>query len=181
MRRRIRICGCRPATTSRSWLASLRASIRFASTSNGGSSFNGMAAEVRRRASIWMTTAIGEVTVLTTKRRPASVGEILVKEFMEPMGLTQGALADAMGVQRKHVNELCNNRRNVTAPTALILARVFGNSPDFWLNVQRRSDLWEAMHSPLVGMLADRDIWRAFARFGAFGLCWNGTAFQSGR
>ena len=52
------------------------------------------------------------------------------------------------GVQRKHVNELCNDRRHVTAATALILARVFGNSPDFWLNVQRRSDLWEAMHSP---------------------------------
>jgi len=67
---------------------------------------------------------------------------------MEPMGLTQGALAKAMGVQRKHVNELCNNRRGVTAPTALILARVFGNSADFWLNVQRRSDLWEAMNSP---------------------------------
>jgi addiction module HigA family antidote len=46
------------------------------------------------------------------------------------------------------VNELCNDRRNVTAATALILARVFGNSPDFWLNVQRRSDLWEAMNSP---------------------------------
>ena len=86
--------------------------------------------------------------MLTTKRKPATVGEILVKEFMQPLGLTQGALADAMGVQRKHVNELCNSRRNVTAPTALILARVFGNSPDFWLNVQRRSDLWEAMHSP---------------------------------
>jgi addiction module HigA family antidote len=85
--------------------------------------------------------------MLTTKRKPANVGEILVEEFMEPMGLTQGALAEAMGVQRKHVNELCNNRRNVTAPTALILARVFGNTPDFWLNVQRRSDLWEAMHS----------------------------------
>ncbi len=53
-----------------------------------------------------------------------------------------------MGVQRKHVNELCTGRRNATAPTALILARVFGNSADFWLNVQRRSDLWEAMHSP---------------------------------
>jgi addiction module HigA family antidote len=64
------------------------------------------------------------------------------------MGLTQGVLAAAMGVQRKHVNELCNNRRAVMAPTALVLARVFGNSPDFWLNVQRRSDLWEAMHSP---------------------------------
>jgi addiction module HigA family antidote len=86
--------------------------------------------------------------MLMTKRKPVGVGEILVQEFMEPMGLTQGALAKAMGVQRKHVNELCNNRRTVTAPTALILARVFGNSPEFWLNVQRRSDLWEAMNSP---------------------------------
>jgi addiction module HigA family antidote len=94
--------------------------------------------------------------MLTTKRKPASVGEILVEEFMNPMGLTQGALAEAMGVQRKHVNELCNNRRNVTAPSALILARVFGNSPDFWLNVQRRSDLWEAMHSPRERERIDR-------------------------
>jgi addiction module HigA family antidote len=86
--------------------------------------------------------------MLTTKRRPASVGEILTEEFMQPLGLTQGALAEAMGVQRKHVNELCNDRRSVTAATALILARVFGNSPDFWLNVQRRSDLWKAMNSP---------------------------------
>ena len=86
--------------------------------------------------------------MLMTKRKPVSVGEILTKEFLEPMGLTQGALAKAMGVQRKHVNELCDNRRNVTASTALILARVFGNSPEFWLNVQRRNDLWEATHSP---------------------------------
>jgi addiction module HigA family antidote len=85
--------------------------------------------------------------MLMTKRKPASVAEILVEEFMAPMGLTQTALAKAMGVQRKHVNELCNKRRAVTAATALILARVFGNSPDFWLNVQRRSDLWEAMNS----------------------------------
>jgi antitoxin HigA-1 len=86
--------------------------------------------------------------MLATKRKPASVGEILVEEFMEPMGLTQGALAKAMGVQRKHVNELCKNRRNITAPTALTLARVFGNSADYWLNAQWRSDLWKAMHSP---------------------------------
>ena len=86
--------------------------------------------------------------MLMTKRKPATVGEILVQEFMEPMGLTQTVLAKAMGVQRKHVNELCNGRRAVTAPTALILARVFGNSPDFWLNVQRRNDIWDAMHSP---------------------------------
>lgn len=86
--------------------------------------------------------------MLMTKRKPVSVGEILTEEFMTPMGLTQAAVAEAMGVQRKHVNELCNDRRNVTAATALILARVFGNSPDFWLNVQRRNDLWEAMHNP---------------------------------
>ena len=86
--------------------------------------------------------------MLMTKRKPAGVGEILTEEFIAPMGLTQAALAEAMGVQRKHVNELCNDRRTVTAPTALILARVFGNSPEFWLNLQRRSDLWEATHSP---------------------------------
>ena len=86
--------------------------------------------------------------MLMTKRKPASVGEILTEEFMLPLGLTQCALADAMGVPRKHVNELCNDRRRVTAPTALILARVFGNSPDFWLDTQRRTDLWQALHDP---------------------------------
>lgn len=94
--------------------------------------------------------------MLMTKRRPATVGEVLVEEFMRPMGLTQSALAEAMGVQRKHVNELCNDRRRVTAATALILARVFANSPDFWLNLQRRSDLWEAMNSPHERQRIDR-------------------------
>ncbi len=86
--------------------------------------------------------------MLTTRRKPATVGKILTEEFMQPMGLTQGALAEAMGVQRKDVNELCGNRRNVTAATALILARVFGNGPDFWLDLQRRSDLREVMSTP---------------------------------
>jgi addiction module HigA family antidote len=69
--------------------------------------------------------------MLMTKRKPATVGEILVEQFMRPMGLTQAELGEAMGVQGKHVNELCNNRRSVTVATALILARVFGNSPEF--------------------------------------------------
>lgn len=85
--------------------------------------------------------------MLMTKRKPASAGEILIEEFMVPMGLTQSALAEAMGVPHKHVDELCNDRRAATAATALILARVFGNSLEFWLNVQRRSDLWEVLHS----------------------------------
>jgi addiction module HigA family antidote len=86
--------------------------------------------------------------MLSTDRKPVSVGEMLVEEFLTPMKLTQGALAKAMGVERKLVNELCNNRRGVTADTALMLARVFGNSPEFWPNVQRRTDLWEALHTP---------------------------------
>lgn len=86
--------------------------------------------------------------MLTTKRKPAGIAEILVKQFMRPLDLTQAALAAGMSVQRKHVNELRNGKRSVTAPTALILARVFGDTPDFWLNVQRCSDLWGAMNSP---------------------------------
>ena len=86
--------------------------------------------------------------MLIGKRKPATVGEILNEEFVAPLDLSQGALAEAMGAPRKHVNELCNDRRKATARTALILARVFGASAEFWLNVQRRSDLWEAMNSP---------------------------------
>lgn len=85
--------------------------------------------------------------MIETKRKPASVGEMLTAEFLEPLGLTQGELAAAMGVPRKHVNELCNGRRAVTADTALMLARVFGNSADFWLNTQRRTDVWDALHT----------------------------------
>ncbi|HEY1932493.1 MAG TPA: hypothetical protein VGG99_10810 [Acetobacteraceae bacterium] len=53
-----------------------------------------------------------------------------------------------MGFQRKHVNELCDNRRSVPPAAALILARMFRNSPDFCRNMQRRSDLWNAMNTP---------------------------------
>jgi addiction module HigA family antidote len=53
-----------------------------------------------------------------TERKPVSVGEMLVEEFLTPMKLTQGSLAEAMGVERKLVNELCNDRRSVTAEPA---------------------------------------------------------------
>ena len=85
--------------------------------------------------------------MLMTKRKPATVGEILTEEFMQPLSLTQVVLAAAMGVPRKHVNELCKDRRTITAATALILAKVFGNSADFWLNLQRRNDLWKVMNT----------------------------------
>lgn len=64
------------------------------------------------------------------------------------MRLTQGQLAEAMGVSRKTVNELCTNRHSITVDTALMLATVFGNTADFWLNLQRRNELWKALHTP---------------------------------
>jgi addiction module HigA family antidote len=86
--------------------------------------------------------------MLLTKRKPISIGALLVEEFLEPMGLTQTELAERSGLPRKHVNELCRDRRAMTADTALILAKVFGNSADFWLNTQRRMDLSEALNTP---------------------------------
>jgi antitoxin HigA-1 len=94
------------------------------------------------------TTAISEANHVYYEARASEHRRNSNRRVHGAVGAHEGALAEAMGVQRKHVNELCNGRRKVTAPTALILARVFGNSPDFWLNVQRRNDLWEALHSP---------------------------------
>lgn len=86
--------------------------------------------------------------MLITKRKPVTVGEMLTKEFMEPLSVTQKQLAKAMGVSRRMINEICNNKRSITVDTALMLSRVLGNTPDFWLNLQRRNDIWAALHTP---------------------------------
>ena len=86
--------------------------------------------------------------MLMTKQKPVYVGEMLVEEYMEPLNVTQVQLAKAMGVSRRTVNEICTNKRSVTVDTALMLAKVFGNTPDFWLNVQRRNDIWAALNTP---------------------------------
>jgi antitoxin HigA-1 len=86
--------------------------------------------------------------MIQTKRKPVGVGEMLTDEFLEPEGLTQNQLASLMGVSRKLVNELCTNKGSITVDTALMLAKVFGNSADFWLNLQRRNDIWKALHTP---------------------------------
>lgn len=86
--------------------------------------------------------------MIMTKRQPISVGEMITEEYLVPLELTQGKLAQAMGVSRKTVNELCTGKRTVTVDTALMLAKVFENTPDFWLNLQRRIDIWTIMHTP---------------------------------
>jgi addiction module HigA family antidote len=78
------------------------------------------------------------------KRRPTHPGEILREDFMPDFELTVTGLAHALGVSRQSVNELLRERRAVSPEMALRLSRLFGNSPEFWLNLQRAVDLWEA-------------------------------------
>ncbi|MFC5695910.1 HigA family addiction module antitoxin [Pseudomonas sp. GCM10022186] len=85
---------------------------------------------------------------MQSKRRPVTVGDILEEEFLKPMRVTRDCLAEAMGVHCQLVNELCDNHRAITVDIALMLSRVFGTSAEFWLNLQRRIDLWEAQNSP---------------------------------
>ena len=77
-------------------------------------------------------------------RRPVHPGEILREDFMAEYGLTVASLATAAGVSRQSVNELVGERRAVSPEMAIRLGRLFGNSPEFWLNAQRNVDLWDA-------------------------------------
>ena len=79
-----------------------------------------------------------------TNREPTHPGQMLVEEFLVPMDLTQRDLADAIHVPYQRVNELVNGKRGITPSTALRLARFFGTSADFWLNLQLRWDLYRA-------------------------------------
>lgn len=81
------------------------------------------------------------------KRRPTHPGEMLREDFLPDYGLTVSGLADAIGMSRQSINELLRERRAVSPEMALRLARLFGNSPEFWLNAQRAVDLWEAARS----------------------------------
>ncbi|MBW2545335.1 MAG: HigA family addiction module antidote protein [Deltaproteobacteria bacterium] len=82
----------------------------------------------------------------TVKRKipPTHPGEMIREDFMPDYGLTTASLADALGVSRQTINELLRERRAITPIMALRLFRLFGNSPEFWLNTQHARDLWES-------------------------------------
>jgi addiction module HigA family antidote len=69
---------------------------------------------------------------------------MLLEEFLRPLGITQRELADSIHVPYQRINELSNGRRGVTPSTALRLAKFFGTSADFWMNLQLRWDLFHA-------------------------------------
>ena len=77
-------------------------------------------------------------------RAPVHPGEFLREDFLPDYGLTVSGLARALGVSRQTINELLRERRSVSPEMALRLSKLFGNSADFWLNLQRNVDLWEA-------------------------------------
>ena len=77
----------------------------------------------------------------TTPTAPIHPGEILTEEFLTPLGITQHKLAVAIGVPPRRINEIVHGTRRITADTALRLARYFGTSERFWINLQARYDL----------------------------------------
>ena len=77
-------------------------------------------------------------------RAPVHPGEFLREDFLADYGLTVSGLAKALGVSRQTINELLRERRSVSPEMALRLSKLFGNSAEFWLNLQRNVDLWEA-------------------------------------
>ncbi len=84
---------------------------------------------------------------IPTHREPTHPGEMLREEFLLPMEISQRDLADAIHVPYQRVNELINQKRGVTPSTALRLAKFFGVSADYWLNLQIRCDLYRAQEA----------------------------------
>ena len=85
---------------------------------------------------------------LPKSRPPTHPGEMLLKEFLEPLGMTQVELAERIRVSYPRVNEIIKGKRGVTPDTALRLAKLFDTTPEFWLDGQRNWDLWHALRAP---------------------------------
>ncbi|VGM96286.1 Uncharacterized HTH-type transcriptional regulator ybaQ [uncultured Avibacterium sp.] len=85
--------------------------------------------------------------MFSTQRKPTSVGEILKEEFLQPLNLKVSDLAEILDVHRNTASSLVNNHSKVTLEMAVKLAKAFGTSPEFWINLQNNLDLWELNHN----------------------------------
>lgn len=81
---------------------------------------------------------------IVSKMKPIHPGEMLLEDFLEPMGLSQNRLARETGVSPRRINEIVLGKRSITGDTALRLGRFFGIEPEFWMNLQSRYDLERA-------------------------------------
>lgn len=93
---------------------------------------------------------------MATKLPPIHPGEVLLEDFLKPLGLSQYRLAHDVGVPARRINEIVLGKRSVSADTALRLARYFRNSPQFWLNLQSRHDL--EVEQDRLGDRLDREV-----------------------
>jgi len=85
--------------------------------------------------------------MIPKNRIPSHPGEILLEEFLKPLEMSQVELARSMGVPIRRVNTLINGKRDVTAQTAILLARVLKTSSEFWMNLQVAFDLYQAQRT----------------------------------
>ncbi|MBI4574361.1 MAG: HigA family addiction module antidote protein [candidate division NC10 bacterium] len=92
---------------------------------------------------------------LPTHRPPTHPGEMLLEEFLKPLGMSQSAFAVRLGISFPRLNEIIRQKNGVTPDTALRLARVLGMSADFWLGLQQDWDLWHAMRSKQAAGIAE--------------------------
>ena len=85
--------------------------------------------------------------MLPKKRPPTHPGEMLLKEFLEPAGITQTQFSKHIGWTYARLNEIINGKRGVSADSALTLSEALSNTPQFWLNLQRNWELWHALQN----------------------------------
>ena len=85
--------------------------------------------------------------MLPKNRRPTHPGEMLLLEFLEPLGISQADFARHLGWTYTRLNEIANGKRGVTASSALTFADAFSMEPEFWMNLQRDWDLWHEKKS----------------------------------
>lgn len=101
---------------------------------------------------------------IPTHRAPTHPGEMLLEEFLKPLGITQTQFAARICVSYVRLNEIINGRRGVTPDTALRLEKALGMSAQFWLNLQLAWDLYHAMHSPEAAEIEKIEPFLAAAR-----------------
>ena len=156
---------CLRGIGSNHWAATGAGSTASGSTINIGFAFGGrveMPTRSRSRTTI-ESRGVQQDTVrprelvgrrLPRQRPPTHPGEMLLDEFVRPLGITQSALAIRLGISFPRLNEIIHRKRAVTSDTALRLARVLGMSADFWLGLQLDWDLWHAIHGPKAAEIA---------------------------
>ncbi|EPG8943915.1 HigA family addiction module antitoxin [Pseudomonas aeruginosa] len=93
--------------------------------------------------------------MVLTKRKPVSVGTILTEEFLVPLGMSRESLAGLAGLTLPQVTAICEDVEPLTEETANLFAKVFSNSPDFWLSLQSRIDRWQQGRRSVPAKLDD--------------------------